>query len=103
MTMQLIAPTLIALALCATIAHAEDLPDDTPVRGITIAPENSPMGDDRLIFSEVVSMKECREALPQMLNGLTAADEGIMFLCLPVDLVDLPKGATYPIVQYTVP
>jgi hypothetical protein len=90
------------LAASPVAAQAAELPDNTPTRPITIAPKNSPMGDKRIIFSkQILSMKDCRDALPEMLNGLTKEDDGIIYACLPADLTVLQEGVIYPMVQYT--
>ena len=89
--MKHIAVAALLLLSTAPLAHAAEITDDTPARAITIG---KPEGDlNRVVFAEgVISMKECREALPA--NAEALKDQVVAIFCVPADLTDgeRPKG-----------
>ncbi len=91
------------LAAIAPAARADELPADTMVRPMTIAPTGTPLEDNRIFFTDaVVTLAECQASLQQQLQAMTAADDGIIFACIPVDLSKLPAGQpVIPMVQYS--
>ena len=95
--MKHIATLTIALLSSITLAHAVDITDETPARGITIG---KPEGDlNRVVISpEVITMKECREALKA--NAAALKESSDMIFCVPADLTD-GRLQTLPLVDLT--
>jgi hypothetical protein len=78
------AATLLFLAW-APAAQALTITDETPARAITIG---KPSGDlSRLVVApEVISMKECRDALQE--NAEALKDNSVAILCVPADMTE---------------
>ncbi|MCS0460331.1 MULTISPECIES: hypothetical protein [Rhizobium] len=72
-------------AACSNVAKAEELPDDTQVRAMTIHPS-----DDMTIPAGTGTLKECREAVAEMMEQLKQENDplsdGTIYACIPVDL-----------------
>jgi len=87
------------LAASPMAAQAKDVPDSAPARAITIMPAEN--GVRRAFPSpEIVSMKECREGIMDMLNGRTKDDAGAIWICVPTDMTALDNSTYFPIVNY---
>ncbi|AGC36179.1 hypothetical protein B7L88_gp109 [Rhizobium phage RHEph10] len=66
-------------------AQALTITDETPARAITIG---KPSGDlSRLVVApEVISMKECRDALLE--NAEALKENSVAMLCVPADMTE---------------
>lgn len=93
---------LFAGLLMITPAIAAELSEDTLVRAVTIFPNGSPGSKQgRVVINPGVgTLAECRETIKDM-SELTAADDGMIFMCIPADLNDgLMIDRGLPLQQY---
>ncbi|MBX5240962.1 hypothetical protein [Rhizobium sp. NLR22b] len=69
---------------CLNVAKADELPDDTRVRAVSIFPN-----DIMSISPGSGTMKECRDSIAEMIEQLKqegdAENDGQIYACLPVD------------------
>lgn len=82
----------------APAAHAFTVNDDTPARAITIGKMDG--SNDRVVIAkEVISMKECREALEE--NAEALKENSVAILCVPADMRDpgAREGINLPLVM----
>lgn len=72
-------------AAFSNVAKADDMPDDTQVRAMTIHPSM-----DAVVTSQTGTYKECREGIAEMLDQLKTDDDpasdGTIYVCIPADI-----------------